>query len=160
MDLLKRLLTLLIAATVTACAHGGGEREAAREADPPPAARADPGTAGTATAEEPAREISTDRALAADGGAGTLEREASLRVVEEGRRYLIAGQPRQAARRFEHATRIDPTNGFAYYYLGRARLDAGDQSGAVGVLEKAESLLGPYPEWRERTARMLASLGQ
>ena len=29
---------------------------------------------------------------------------------------------------------------------------------AAGVLEKAESLLGPYPEWRERAAQLLASV--
>ncbi len=108
--------------------------------------------------EDAPREISTDRALAADPGAGTPERAASLHVVEEGKGYLITGQAGEAARRFERAARIDPTNGFAYYYLGRARIELGDTGRAVGILEKAETLLGPYPEWRERAATLLASV--
>ncbi len=153
MDLLSRpraglfVAAALAAAALAACAHGG-EGEASRpESDRPPVA-----------AERPVREISTDRAMASDAGAGTPARDASQRVVEEGKGYLIADQPREAAQRFERATRIDPTNGFAYYYLGRARAEAGDRSGAVGVLEKAEALLGPYPEWRERAAHLAASL--
>ena len=116
------------------------------------------GTGGSAGGVTP-REISTDRALATDPGVGTPAREASHQIVEEGKGYLIAGQPREAARRFERATRVDPTNGFAYYYLGRARAETGDRAGAAGVLEKAEALLGPYPEWRERAVRLAASLG-
>jgi tetratricopeptide (TPR) repeat protein len=104
------------------------------------------------------REISTDRADARDPAAGTPARESSLRVVEEGKGYLIAGQSDEAARRFSTATRIDPTNGFAYYWLGRARVAEGDRPGAIGVLEKAESLLGPYPEWRARARELLDQL--
>ena len=115
------------------------------EADAPPARR------------EP-RTISTDRAHAGDAGAGTAPRRASAGTVEEGKGYLIAGRPAEAERRFERATRIDPSNGFAWYWLGRARVDLGDRRGAIGVLEKAESLLGPYPAWRERAAELLARI--
>lgn len=161
MDLLSRpraglfVAAVLAVAALAACAHGG-EGEASR----PESERAGDaaGVGSIAAAERPVREISTDRAMASDAGAGTPARSASQRVVEEGKGYLIADQPREAAQRFERATRIDPTNGFAYYYLGRAREEAGDRSGAVGVLEKAEALLGPYPEWRERAARLAASL--
>ena len=121
----------------------------------PPAASAD---IQPSTTEPEPREISTDRANAVDPGADTITRQASQRVVEEGKGYLIAGRPRDAANRFERATRIDPTNGFAYYYLGRARAAAGDRRGAIGVLDKAESLLGPYPEWRDRAASLAESL--
>lgn len=123
----------------------------------PAAAEADPGTA--VAAEPPApREISTDTAHASDAGAGTPARDASLRVIEEGKGYLIAGRTAEAAGRFETASRIDPTNGFAWYWLGRARIAAGDRAGAIGVLEKAESLLGPYPDWRDRARALLAQL--
>lgn len=140
-------------------ACGGADREPPRTT---PAGRVAP-PEGRAEHESPAadtepREISTDRALAADPGAGSPERQASLQVVEEGKGYLIAGRAGEAARRFEHATRIDPTNGFAYYYLGRARIENGDRARAIGVLEKAETLLGPYPEWRERAAGLLAAV--
>jgi Flp pilus assembly protein TadD len=142
---------------VVAC--GGADREPPRTSPErraaPPEGRAED---ATTTAEAEPREISTDTAIADDAGAGTPEREASLQVVEEGKGYLIAGRTAEAERRFDRATRIDPTNGFAYYWLGRSRVEAGDLAAAAGVLEKAESLLGPYPEWRDRAARLLASV--
>ncbi|MGH7550386.1 MAG: tetratricopeptide repeat protein [Gemmatimonadota bacterium] len=151
------VLTLLIVmVVVVGC--GGAEREPPRATpDRRPSPTAESDDRSGAMEEEP-REISTDRALAEDAGAGTLAREASLQVVEEGKGYLITGRAGEAVRRFERATRIDPTNGFAYYYLGRARIELGDRAQAVGVLEKAETLLGPYPEWRERAAQLLASV--
>lgn len=149
---------LAILLTLAAC--GRGREEGPRTE---PEARDDPAaTAGEEAAvavEPPApREISTDTAHASDPGAGTPARESSQRVVEEGKGYMIAGRTAEAASRFETATRIDATNGFAWYWLGRARVAAGDRSGAVGVLEKAESLLGPYPDWRDRTRALLAQL--
>ncbi len=136
------------------CAHRGGDRTATPDSESPAASAA---TQPAIDESEP-REISIDRANAIDPGADTMARDASQRVVEEGKGFLIAGRPSDAASRFERATRIDPTNGFAYYYLGRARIEAGDRRGAIGVLEKAESLLGPYPEWRDRAASLAESL--
>lgn len=153
MDLLKPLGLLLAGLAALACAHGGSDDRSeravpAREREAPRSVAAAP----------PPREVSTDRVLGVDAGAGSPERAASQSLVEEGKGYLIAGQAGEAERRFDRATRIDPTNGFAYYFLGRARVASGDRNGAIGVLEKAESLLGPYPEWRERAARLIGSL--
>ena len=149
-------LVLLLAA----CGHG---REEGPRSEPPvregPTASARESGDAAATATPPApREISTDTALASDPGAGTPTRESSLRVIEEGKGFLIAGQAAQAEQRFSTASRIDPTNGFAWYWLGRARIADGDRSGAVGVLEKAESLFGPYPAWRDRARELLDQL--
>lgn len=152
---------LLAAALLLAlgCSHGGdrsaetvppAEEREARERDADADRRDAP--------EREPRVISTDRSNAGDAGAGTASRDASQGAVEEGKGYLIAGQPGEAARRFERATRIDPTNGFAWYWLGRARVELGDRRGAVGVLEKAESLLGPYPAWRDRAAALLTRI--
>ncbi|MFN2383162.1 MAG: tetratricopeptide repeat protein [Gemmatimonadota bacterium] len=169
MDLLTRWrrgwILLGALAWLAGCAHaeGSGEGRTASASD-----GADAG-AGASTNDRdadsgsdaeapPPRVVSTDRAVARDAGAGTSARSASARVVEEGKGYLIARQPDAAARRFLRATQVDPTNGFAWYYLGRARADAGDARGAVGVLEKAESLLGPYPAWQGRATRLLAEL--
>lgn len=150
---------LLVAALAMAvgCSHGG---DRSVETDPPAAERDDGSRAANddearAPAAREPRTISTDRANAGDPGAGTAPREASQGAVEEGKGYLIAGQPGEAERRFERATRIDPSNGFAWYWLGRARVDLGDRRGAIGVLQKAESLLGPYPAWRDRAAALL-----
>lgn len=148
------------------CAHGDGrevpgdrEREVGPRATGTATAAEESGRDGAIAEPAPEREIDEDSALAFDPGANTPRRGSSLRVMEEGKGYLIAGRAREAARRFTRAVQIDPTNGFAYYYLGRARIASGDRASAIGVLQKAESLLGPYPEWRERTVRLLASLG-
>lgn len=142
-----------------ACASGG-DRDAGRTT---PSARSGPPEErrGADREEEDApaprpREISTDRANAADPGAGTPRRNSSSSLVEEAKGYLIAGQPDAAARRLLRAIRIDPSNGFAYYHLGRARIALGDRARAAGVLEKAVALLGPYPEWRAAAERLLA----
>jgi predicted Zn-dependent protease len=146
-------LGLMVVATAS-CAHRGVDRAANTDNESPSASA----TTQPAAVESEPREISIDRANAIDPGANTMARDASQRVVEEGKGFLIAGRPSDAATRFERATRIDPTNGFAYYYLGRARAEAGDRRGAIGVLEKAESLLGPYPAWRDRAASLAESL--
>ncbi len=156
-DLLSQRSAWVLGVTMIAtasCAHRGDSRTATPDNESPSASAA---TQPAAVESEP-REISVDRANAFDPGANTMARDASQRVVEEGKGFLIAGRPTDAANRFERATRIDPTNGFAYYYLGRARAEAGDRRGAIGVLEKAESLLGPYPEWRDRAASLAESL--
>lgn len=159
LSLLPLLLT--VAAILGACAHGGDRDEEIedRPRELGPRASEASESADEEASAAPAREIDDDRAIAIDTGAGTPQRRASLRVVEEGKGYLIAGRSREAADRFQRAARMDPSNGFAYYYLGRARIASGDARGAVGVLQKAESLLGPYPEWRARAAGLLASLG-
>lgn len=147
-------------AWLAACAHteGNGGTDASASADAAADDRDDEGSGSADDDAPPPRVVSTDRALARDAGAGTSARAASARVVEEGKGYLIARQPEAAARRFLRATQVDPSNGFAWYYLGRARADMGNANGAVGVLEKAEDLLGPYPAWRDRATRLLAEL--
>ena len=155
-DLLRTSGFALVALlALAACGRG---REEGPRTEPP--ARETPAEGAETAAVEPLapREISTDTAHASDPGAGTSSRESSQRVVEEGKGLMIAGRTAEAAGRFETASRIDPTNGFAWYWLGRARVAAGDRSGAIGVLEKAESLLGPYPDWRDQTRALLAQL--
>ena len=159
-DLLRTTAGGLALLLLAACGHGreeGPRNEPPVRGAPTASAREAEDAADTATHSMP-REISTDTALASDPGAGTPTRESSLRVVEEGKGYLIAGQATEAGRRFSTASRIDPTNGFAWYWLGRARIAEGDRSGAVGVLEKAESLLGPYPAWHDRALSLLDQL--
>jgi tetratricopeptide (TPR) repeat protein len=158
---LLRASAFALAVLLALAACGRGREEGPRTE---PLVRVDPaaveGTEEEAAAALPPapREISTDTAHADDPGAGTPSRESSQRVVEEGKGYLIAGRTAEAQSRFETASRIDPTNGFAWYWLGRARIAAGDRAGAIGVLEKAESLFGPYPDWRDRTRALLGQL--
>lgn len=162
-DLLRTSgFALAILLALAGCGRGreeGPRTEAPVRESPATDADGEAAAVGDAAVEAPApREISTDTAHASDPGAGTPSRESSQRVVEEGKGYMIAGRTAEAASRFETASRIDPTNGFAWYWLGRARIAAGDRAGAAGVLEKAESLLGPYPDWRDRARALLAQL--
>lgn len=161
MDLLRaRTAALLAVVVLAACGKGGegprSEPPVRSEPSRSEAAREDAATSPGSSSV--AREIDTDASSARDPGAGSPARESSQRVVEEGKGYLIAGQPEEAERRFVTATRIDPTNGFAWYWLGRARMDQGHADEAIGVLEKAETLLGPYPAWRDRTRALLADI--
>ena len=169
--LLAALLALALAGGLAACAHSDDEdprtepparssdASADRDDDSDDDDDRDDDDAEPAKRDKPPeRVVSTDTANADDPGAGRPARRASDGVVEEGKGYLIAGNAGEAARRFERATRIDPSNGFAWYHLGRARIALGDTAGAIGVLEKAESLLGPYPSARAETRRLLDRL--
>jgi tetratricopeptide (TPR) repeat protein len=144
------------------CAHGrDGNRNDDRgrigdEAEPRELAVGD--SVDASESLPPVRVIDRDGALGHDPGAETAQRRASQQVVEEGKGYLIAGQPREAVQRLQRAVRIDPTNGIGYYHLGRAYAALGDRERAIGVLEKADSLLGPYPYWRARVVQLMASL--
>lgn len=146
------VLAVLLALLAAGCGGRRGDTDAGRAEPPTRTAEAD-------DEREPApRVIDRDASHADDPGAGTATRRASAGLVEEGKGYLIAGRPAEAARRLDRATRVDPSNGFAWYWLGKARIEIDDRSGAIGVLEKAETLLGPYPEWRSRAAELLSSL--
>jgi tetratricopeptide (TPR) repeat protein len=161
-DLLRPLRAAALLAWVALAACGGageGPRTEPPVRSAPPRSEVAREDAATSPESDPLpREIETDASSARDAGAGSPARESSQRVVEEGKGHLIAGQPEEAERLFVTATRIDPTNGFAWYWLGRARVDQGHRDEAVGVIEKAETLLGPYPAWRDRARALLADL--
>lgn len=150
------ILAVLLALLAAGCGGRRGETEAGRAEPPARTTEADDEPARTEPPEP--RVIDRDASHAGDPGAGTATRRASAGLVEEGKGYLIAGRPAEAVRRFQRATRVDPSNGFAWYWLGKARIEIDDRSSAIGVLEKAETLLGPYPEWQSRAAELLSSL--
>lgn len=149
------VLAVLLALLAAGCGGRRGETEAGR-AEPP--VRTDEEREPARTEPPEPRVIDRDASHADDPGAGTAARRASSGLVEEGKGYLIAGRPAEAVRRFERAARVDPSNGFAWYWLGKARIEVRDPGGAIGVLEKAATLLGPYPEWRDRVDELLSSL--
>jgi len=163
-DLLTRhgALPSLLLLVLVAAACGGRRGGSGGRAEPPARSASADSAAAEVTSDEddaPAlRPIDRDAAHADDPGAAAPARRTSLGLVEEGKGLLVAGRPLDAARRLERATRIDPSNGFAWYWLGRARVDAGDPDAAIGILEKAETLLGPYPEWRRRAVELRDSL--
>lgn len=113
---------LLAAALAVACASAGGSGS------------------GPAPEERPRAERPVDE------GAGTARRAASRRLVERGEELLAAGRTAEAAALLERAVRVDPSNGFAFLALGRARVAAGEADRALGLLERASTLLRAHPQ--------------
>lgn len=84
----------------------------------------------------------------------TPKARASVKMVEDGRREMAAGNIESAERKFQDAINIDPNNGIAYYYLARAKFELGSYQQANGVLDKAEELLAGSKEWLEAVAAL------
>jgi Flp pilus assembly protein TadD len=120
-----------------------GEHSVAAESAPlgaaPPAAPAGP--SDTPDVPEPAAPPAPDTVLAAISEETPPQQAASLRLSDEGRRLLAAGDVAGALDRLETAIRIDPANGHAYYWLAQVhyRRERFDQ--AVAFAEKAGLLL-------------------
>lgn len=84
------------------------------------------------------------------------QRAASLRLTEEGRKILDAGDPGKALGRLEKTIVIDSTNPYAYFYLAKAQYRMGRYRESLNFLDIAESRLGPEPFWQ---AEILALRG-
>jgi hypothetical protein len=154
----RLLATALLAAALSGCALFGkhedvGSRAGAPGTDAPtttpPASGKTSGAAEGRTTERTAVAAPGERRAPAreDPGAGSPRREASQRLVEEGKGYAVAGQDAAARDRFESALRLDGSNGEAYFQLARLAADDGDWSDAAGYQAKAEALLRGTPGW-------------
>jgi len=75
------------------------------------------------------------------------QRAASLRLTEEGRKLLDAGDPAKAITRLERTIVIDSTNGYGYFYLAKAQYRMGHYQQSLNLLEVAQSRLGGEPFW-------------
>ncbi len=75
------------------------------------------------------------------------ERAASLRLSGRGQSALEEGRAEEAVDHFERAIQIDPSNPFAYYYFGLARLAQGRREEALTLLSRAEVLFHDRPHW-------------
>jgi len=77
----------------------------------------------------------------------TPQRAASLRLTEEGRKLLDAGDPAKAMTRLERTIVIDSTNGYGYFYLAKAQHRLGHYQESLNLLEVAQSRLSGEPFW-------------
>jgi hypothetical protein len=75
------------------------------------------------------------------------QRAASLRLTEEGRKILDAGDPGKALARLEKTIVIDSTNPYGYFYLAKAQYRMGRFRESLNFLDIAESRLGNEPFW-------------
>ena len=78
---------------------------------------------------------------------------ASLKLTDQGRRLIDAGEADNAIRVLEQAISLDPTNGQNYYYLSESWLMKGFASEARGFNYLAESHLRGDKDWEKRVTR-------
>ncbi|MBI3062707.1 MAG: tetratricopeptide repeat protein, partial [Deltaproteobacteria bacterium] len=70
------------------------------------------------------------------------QRAASLRLTEEGRKFIESGDYAKALGRLEKTISIDSTNPYGYYYLAQTHFRLGRHQDSLNFLDVAESLLG------------------
>lgn len=75
------------------------------------------------------------------------QRAASLRLTEEGRKLLDAGEPAKALTPLERTIAIDSTNPYGYFYLAKAQYRLGRYKESLNFLDVAESRLSGEPFW-------------
>jgi hypothetical protein len=77
----------------------------------------------------------------------TPQRAASLRLTEEGRKLLDAGDTVKALTRLERTIVIDSTNPYGYFFLAKAQNRLGRYQESLNFLDVAESRLNGEPFW-------------
>jgi tetratricopeptide (TPR) repeat protein len=97
----------------------------------------------SASALDPSKTPLTDEIVHADNPALA----ASLRATEQARKELADGKLDEALRSLGPAVSIDPSNPFAYFYLGRVYAERKDFSQALTFFKRAEIGFGSNPEW-------------
>ena len=114
---------------------------------PPPASKEVPKTPN-APAESSAAPLPDDSSLLAKITPATSpQRAASLRLTEEGRKLLEAGDPARALTRLERTIAIDSTNAYGYFYLAKAQYRLRQYKESLNFLDVAESRLSGEPFW-------------
>jgi Tfp pilus assembly protein PilF len=83
--------------------------------------------------------------------APTPARAASLRITEKQRVELERGHANDAVRELARAVSIDPSNSYAYFYLGRAYAVRGDYPQAITFFKRAEIGLASVSAWLGET---------
>src|SRR4249920_1272441 len=115
---------------------------------PPPAAKETAKPPPVATPETSTAPLADDSSLLAKITPGTSpQRAASLRLTEEGRKLLEAGDAPKALSRFEKTIVIDSTNPYGYFYLAKTHYRLGRYKESLSFLEVAESRLSGEPFW-------------
>jgi hypothetical protein len=75
------------------------------------------------------------------------QRAASLRLTEDGRKLLEAGDAAKALSRLEKTIVIDSTNPYGYFYLAKTHYQLGRFKESLSFLDVAESRLSGEPFW-------------
>ncbi len=76
---------------------------------------------------------------------------ASLRITEKARVEIEEGHADDAIRSLAYAVSIDPSNSYAYFYLGRAYIAKKNYPQAITFFRRAEIGVGGNPAWLGET---------
>ena len=96
-------------------------------------------------------EISDSSLAPLIASAPTPARAASLRITEQQRLELEQGHTDDAIRELAHAISIDPSNSYAYFYLGRAYIARRDYVQAQTFFKRAEIGVASNSAWLGET---------
>lgn len=96
-------------------------------------------------------EISDSSLAPLIASAPTPARAASLRITEQERVELERGHTDDAIRELAHAISIDPSNSYAYFYLGRAYVARRDYRQALTFFKRAEIGVASNSVWLGET---------
>jgi len=96
-------------------------------------------------------EISDSSLAPLIASAPTPARAASLRITEQQRVELERGHIDDAIRELAHAISIDPSNSYAYFYLGRAYIARKDYGQAQTFFRRAEIGVASNSAWLGET---------
>jgi hypothetical protein len=101
------------------------------------------------TTDTPAQPpLPDDSSLLAKITPGTApQRAASLRLTEEGRKFIEAGAADKGVPRLERSLAIDATNPYGYFYLAKAHNKLGRYKESLNFLDVAEARLANEPYW-------------
>jgi predicted Zn-dependent protease len=115
---------------------------------PPPPATTETLRQPPAIPEPSAPPLTDDSSLLAKITPGTApQRAASLRLTEDGRKLLDAGDAAKALTRLEKTIVVDSTNAYGYFYLAKAQHQLGRYKESLSFLEVAESRFSGEPFW-------------
>lgn len=163
----NRWAPVLAAMTLAACAHRPAHPERPRVAAPPVKKRP-PSEVTIAPqpvhppAPAPARQPATradDGPLTAKIDAATpAGRSAALRLTEEGRQRLAAGDPARAIELLERAVAVDARVPYAYFFLAQAHAESHHPELAYRFLDRAAQKLAGEPYWRSRVDELRGKL--
>jgi hypothetical protein len=96
-------------------------------------------------------EISDSSLAPLINSAPTPARATSLRITEQQRVELERGHTDDAIRELAHAISIDPSNSYAYFYLGRAYIARKDYGQALTFFKRAEIGVASNSVWLGET---------
>jgi TolA-binding protein len=126
------------------------EREALPEPTALPTATGDMGQLGIGSIT-PSPQISDSSLDSVITATADPARAASLRITEQARVLLLAGKADDAIRELSRAISVDPSDPYAYFYLGRANIAKKSYVQAITFLKRAEIGFGSDPQWLGET---------